>query len=69
MSDNQPQSISCPHCHAPLDMPTLCAQWQARKPRPSRQGKKRPGVGGRPRHTTAELKDAIDRIAAERKTK
>jgi hypothetical protein len=45
-------AVTCPHCHKPLtpeQIKTLWGQYQGSKPRPGAQGKKRPGIGGRPK--------------------
>jgi hypothetical protein len=44
--------MKCPRCHKPLteqQIKSLWGQYQGSKDRPKAQGKKRPGIGGRPK--------------------
>jgi hypothetical protein len=48
--------IPCPHCGRELKdkLPSLWASYRGKRPRPGAAGKKRPGVGGRPRKNPPE---------------
>jgi hypothetical protein len=50
LDTSYPKAIPCPHCGADLkaELPSLWASYRGSKPRPKAQGKKRPGIGGRP---------------------